>query len=1097
MKFFMKVFYPAFLAVLLTGAPSLFAQTAVDTYGQLGINGNEVVDESGQPVQLQGMSLFWSQWSTQHFYSKETAKELRDDWCNNVIRAAMAVDDDGGYLTNPGEENKVRTVVEAAIDLGMYVVIDWHSHHAEDHEAAAIDFFSRMAQDYGDYPNIIYETYNEPLDVSWSNDLKPYHEAVIAAIREHDQNNIIVCGTPNWSQDVDAAASDPITGYDNIAYTLHYYAGSHFSELRAKGDAALNSNLALFVTEYGLVNADGDGGVDEGSSNEWYDWMEQHNISHCNWSANDKNEGSSAFVSGTGPSGWSESNLTASGKFVRDYHVANCPEYSMAEPSITSQPNNQMANEGEEVQFTVEATGGSLNFQWQKDGQDINGATSATYTIPSFSLDDEGTYSVTVSNEMGTVTSDNANLSLLQPGPWGGVAHPVPGRIEAEEYDIGGQDISYYDNTEGNNGNTFRDDDVDIESTQDTEGDYHVGWIEQGEWLTYTIDVAAQGAYDFEFRMASANTDVTLQIELDGVVLIETVNVPNTGDWQTFATEVIQGVDLAEGEHELRVTFEGNGVNFNYLDITGDVTDCNGVENGDAYIDECGECVGGNTGKEPNESCADCNGDPNGDASIDDCGECTGGQTGIEPNSSCADCNGDPNGDAFIDDCGECAGGQTGIEPNSSCTDCDGVVNGDAFIDDCGECAGGETGVEPNESCADCNGDPNGDAVIDDCGECAGGETGIEPNSSCGIPSIISSPSDMMIAENDSVGLTVEASGPGELTYQWYLNDNMIQGATDTSYIIENFSEADEGIYIIEVSNENGAVSDTFELSLPRQEPYNGTPQVIPGVIQAQDYDLGGQGLAYNDSEDWNQGEVYRTNENVDLEATEDETGGDYHVGWTADGEWIEYTVNVEEEGYYNISARVSSDIGSGLFSILMDGDTIASGMEVENTEGWQSFKTTEYSEPVYLTSGEKVLHLGILIGEFNINYLEFVKASVDCNGDVEGEAYIDSCGTCAGGETGIEPVTNPDDCVTSVFEKENSEFADVYPNPVTDRLTIELKTEGEYHVKVYDANGKMVRNEMIQQSGNDLQLSGLPSGVYQVVINGDHNSQTWSILKQ
>ena len=124
--------------------------------------------------------------------------------------------------------------------------------------------------------------------------------------------------------------------------------------------------------------------------------------------------------------------------------------------------------------------------------------------------------------------------------------------------------------------------------------------------------------------------------------------------------------------------------------------DCAGVPNGDALLDECGVCEGDDS------SCADCLGIPNGDALVDACGVCDG------DGSSCADCAGVPNGDALVDACGVCDG------DGSSCADCAGVPNGPAVLDACGVCEGDDS------SCADCLGVPNGAAVLDACGVCEG-----------------------------------------------------------------------------------------------------------------------------------------------------------------------------------------------------------------------------------------------------------------------------------------------------------------------------------------------------------------------------------------
>ena len=105
-----------------------------------------MVDKNDNPVQLRGMSLFWSQWMGK-FYTKETVRWLKADWNVTIVRASMAVEDVDGYLTNQAREKaKIFEVIDAAIEEGIYVLVDWHSHHAEDHIAEAKDFFSEVAK---------------------------------------------------------------------------------------------------------------------------------------------------------------------------------------------------------------------------------------------------------------------------------------------------------------------------------------------------------------------------------------------------------------------------------------------------------------------------------------------------------------------------------------------------------------------------------------------------------------------------------------------------------------------------------------------------------------------------------------------------------------------------------------------------------------------------------------------------------------------------------------------------------------------------------------------------------------------------------------
>ena len=175
---------------------------------------------------------------------------------------AGGADDIDGYVVNRDlEYNKVITVIDACIDLGIYVIVDWHDHHAHENSEEAVLFFKKIATKYGDKPNIIYEIYNEPMQISWEKDVKPYSEKVIKAIREIDPDNIIVIGTPTWAQDVDIASKNPIEG-TNLAYSIHFYASSHKQGLRDKAQVALDNGLALFATEYGTCEYTGSGIID-------------------------------------------------------------------------------------------------------------------------------------------------------------------------------------------------------------------------------------------------------------------------------------------------------------------------------------------------------------------------------------------------------------------------------------------------------------------------------------------------------------------------------------------------------------------------------------------------------------------------------------------------------------------------------------------------------------------------------------------------------------------------------------------------------------------------------------------------------------------
>lgn len=291
------------------------ADSLVARHGRLQVRGNRVVDAHGAPITLRGTSLFWSQWKPA-FYNHRAIAWLKQDWHVSVIRAAIAASA-GGYDSDPaGQTRLAEAAIDAAVAEGIYVVVDWHAHDPAPDNATR--FFSHIARKYRGVPNLIYETYNEPLPKhGWAEVLKPYHQQVIGAIRAIDAHAVVVAGTRSWTQDVEEAAADPLP-FDNVAYALHYYAATHKQDLRAKAELAMQRGAALFVTEYGVTHANGDVPIDAEESQRWWDWCEANGISYLAWSINDKAEASAALVPGTSPyGGWRDSDLTQSGRMVR------------------------------------------------------------------------------------------------------------------------------------------------------------------------------------------------------------------------------------------------------------------------------------------------------------------------------------------------------------------------------------------------------------------------------------------------------------------------------------------------------------------------------------------------------------------------------------------------------------------------------------------------------------------------------------------------------------------------------------------------------------------------------------------------------------
>ncbi len=299
-----------------------FSETPVGKHGQLRVQGTLLMDQHGNPVQLKGPSSMWLNWqSAPYAENKEGLRWMPDDWKASVVRAAMGITPANAYLQNPDKaKRQVKTIIENAIELGMYVIVDWHEEAANEHQEQAVGFFTELAQTYGQYPNLIYETFNEPVKQDWTTVLKPYHQAVITAVRDIDPDNLIVLGTGNWSQYVDQAATDPIR-LPNIMYTLHFYSCSHGAFLRERGEYALARDLAIFVTEWGATHADGGrtGSLCLEEAQLWHDWMNKKGISWAAWKW-DQCSDLSCFFNGRAPvsGGWPAEQLDGHGPFVRD-----------------------------------------------------------------------------------------------------------------------------------------------------------------------------------------------------------------------------------------------------------------------------------------------------------------------------------------------------------------------------------------------------------------------------------------------------------------------------------------------------------------------------------------------------------------------------------------------------------------------------------------------------------------------------------------------------------------------------------------------------------------------------------------------------------
>lgn len=292
-------------------------------HGKLHVEGSKIKDENGDTVMLRGMSSHGLSWYPE-YVNKANMKQMKTKWGCNVFRLAMYTAEYKGYCVGgAANRRKLEALIDQAVKdaeaLDMYIIIDWHilsDNNPHKYRTKSKTFFTKMAKKYKDKEHVIYEICNEPNGSTTWSQIKSYANAIIPAIRQYDQDAIIIVGTPTWSQDVDQALKSPIKKQKNIMYAFHFYAGTHKLDYRKKLKAAVEGGLPVFVSEFGICDASGTGAINKTQANYWLALMKKYDISYCMWNFSNKNETSAIIKSSvTRTSGFSNTHLTASGKW--------------------------------------------------------------------------------------------------------------------------------------------------------------------------------------------------------------------------------------------------------------------------------------------------------------------------------------------------------------------------------------------------------------------------------------------------------------------------------------------------------------------------------------------------------------------------------------------------------------------------------------------------------------------------------------------------------------------------------------------------------------------------------------------------------------
>jgi len=501
-----------------------------------------------------------------------------------------------------------------------------------------------------------------------------------------------------------------------------------------------------------------------------------------------------------------------------------------------------------------------------------------------------------------------ANIAHAAEGPYGGTPAPIPGTVQAENYDTGGQGVGYNVTAVNGTGNSYRSDGVDLEATTDTGGGYDLGWTAAGQWFRYTVNVATAGTYTVTFRVAAlaAVTDGFHISNSSGTNLSGSVNVPATGGWQTW-TNVTASITLPAGQQTLTMNQDTAGWNLNYATF---------ASTGGAY----------------------------------------GGTPAAIPGTVQAE-----NYDL---------GGQ-GVGYNVTSIN----GSGNSYRSD---------GVDL-EATTDTGGGY-------DVGWTTGGQwfkytVNVASAGTYTVTLRLAAPSSVTdalhISNASGTNLSGSVNVPATGGYQTWTNvtASVTLPAGQQTLTINQDAAGWNINYATFASAGSGG-----------EGPYGGTPAAVPGTVQAENYDTGGQGVGYDVSSTNGSGNSYRS-EGVDLEATTD-TGGGYDVGWTAAGQWFRYTVNVATAGEYTVGFRVAAPTAvADAFHLSNSGGSDLSGtISVPATGGYQTWTTV--TATVTLPAGEQTLTLFQDAAGWNINYMSFTAGGGGGTGNCTGVSSITVGGT-------------------------------------------------------------------------------------------------------
>ncbi|MBT1696389.1 cellulase family glycosylhydrolase [Fulvivirgaceae bacterium PWU4] len=572
----------------LIGIVLLFMSTfAVAQKPWLHVDGNQIRDPEGNPVTLRGVSVLPNEHNNEcNYCNRKPLSEIiawqadsTRGWYSRIVRlpitTAKVQDPATSFATH------IDPFVQQAVALGQYVIVDLQlvanfSYNGSSGipQSRVMDFWKYVAPRYANNPNVIFEVFNEPISPDCWTCWKEYIQPVVDSIRAVAPNNLIFMGNPQWSTRVNEAVTNPIAG-NNIVYVYHLYpnqGAASATNLDAKfGNAS--QTIPITLTEFGWnSSAEFSNSVTYGTTSGWGQPFREYMDANpqISWQG-------FIFDNFWKPQvfdyGWNLMSGENQGQFLKDW---------LYEKRYHQQPGGAFAYPPTAA-FTHKTTGLTTNFDATRssDGNnpiatytwDFGDGTQGTGITVNHTYAANGTYTVTltVADSVNTADDQQQIVSVDGQGRSPFTTHVIPGVIQAENYDYGGEGIAYHDTDSVNNGSVYRSNGVDISAPTDSVGGHHVNAIAAGEWLEYSVATITAGTYDIKFRISSSNSSIqtkSITVILGGTIL-GTVVPGYTGDAYDWGTITLRNVSLAAASNQiLRLEFGGGSFSLNYLSFT-------------------------------------------------------------------------------------------------------------------------------------------------------------------------------------------------------------------------------------------------------------------------------------------------------------------------------------------------------------------------------------------------------------------------------------------------------------------------------------------------------------------------------------------------